>query len=424
MKCPRVAKILSLAPVVLVLSLFVTVDGGEFSVPSQEKIFYDIPQSWTALDEEQATERLRELVAISESNRQAVSTFHGNFYHESRIRFGGNSKASRGISEGPSDRARYLDTASFVEVAADFKEKKIYRNARREAETDRESNWESVSKKTRIPDFVYVDTPEGHVSTCRSERFVTLSELPGYPAVPDKNVVWLSPSGNRFEGPDATDAMRKDFWSTHFLLSEFPEGADDSQGNVTVTLFEAVDRQGVQWYRCRYRSDSDAIEWNILGNEASGYQPVYMAKTGNSQDIEVLKQLIWERIGGVYLPAEVYRVSYSDDGELSDRRHTVINNIKINEPIDQKLFTYQGMGLADGCLLLDTIQGKVFKFRGGKPVAMADFYTNKYMIRAQIKAYRDNILNVLFGAVLVGIAIYFLQAKIRKQPTRQNVRAL
>ena len=203
--------------------------------------------------------------------------------------------------------------------------------------------------------------------------------------------------------------MRKDFWSTHFLLSEFPEGADDSQGNVTVTLFEAVDRQGVQWYRCRCRSDSDAIEWNILGNEASGYQPVYMAKTGNSQDIEVLKQLIWERIGGVYLPAEVYRVSYSDDGELSDRRHTVINNIKI-QTRRSKLFTYQGMGYRRRLLM--THWGKVFKFRAAnrlpRPILHEQIHDTRLIgIPGQ---HPERVV----GAVLVGISIIPVSANSRQ----------
>ncbi len=82
----------------------------------------------------------------------------------------------------------------------------------------------------------------------------------------------------------------------------------------------------------------------------------------------------WKSVAGVHVPAKVKESHYSEQsGKLTYYRDVELQDCAINEPLDPFQFTYRGLGLNDGELVMDNINRACYVIRNGEPELLAHY---------------------------------------------------
>lgn len=394
-------------------------------------IGYDIPRNWTESEGEQRAEQVRAIIESVDTNRNSITTFRGTFRVETREFVAKDKMNERCIAVKKFDRDLYRTQEIFVDLVADANEKKTFRHIRKPKDSYEYLGAEIDLKDEPESETICIDSPRKCIYVIPNDQIYSLPELPGHRPVPRKDIgVLVTPGyfdyGDIPGSVDPFERMETPLWMLSAIVPPREKDApsDHHRPYKNFRVYEAVDAQGVRWIRCQYRfyvNDNEVVTlWREL---ASGYVPAYKSIVDESQRLKQVSVTHWTELNGMLVPVESECASYFDNGNLQRYEKTEITDIRVNEPLDQKAFSYEALGLTDGCLVLNTLdprQSTIFKVRDGKLVYVAKEprgYPFKYLLLGYLNECKACILTTLLVvAVLVGAGIGILRIRARRRP--------
>ena len=162
------------------------------------------------------------------------------------------------------------------------------------------------------------------------------------------------------------------FWET---LDHAIAASQRNNGHVIgARLYEANDSNGI-WYR------QDEIMGNnyvrTIWSSKAGFQPIHNQIWLGGFQKELVYRLVWEweSVAGIFVPTMTKESMYNPTlGELDHSLELRFERSILNDPIDATQFTYAGLGLKDGDLVLDRADNICFVMKNGNPVKLANFH--------------------------------------------------
>ncbi|MBN2267134.1 MAG: hypothetical protein JW725_02215 [Candidatus Babeliaceae bacterium] len=94
-----------------------------------------------------------------------------------------------------------------------------------------------------------------------------------------------------------------------------------------------------------------------------------------NQEGRLLNKVIldYELVNGIYLPSKTTEQNYErENGGLSYEAKHTFKNQKVNMPIPEETFTYKNLGLKNGDIFEDKIEGKEYKYQDANLVFVKD----------------------------------------------------
>ncbi|NQT15404.1 MAG: hypothetical protein HQ582_21790 [Planctomycetes bacterium] len=347
------------------------------------------------------------------------------------------AKAFGGILEEQDVSALTQEFDFAMQFAVDIQSESIYRSK----ETSAMRFTKQGSKETvEIPgvkpaDARSVVTREHYVDFSPKVRTPAFGVLPDHPEARDKRAAFRNPV-EESEGHRRGDLMDpRDFFG---FSSSYPfgeeligyisamkgESGEDlmRRANDRLTVYQAVDRDGT-WCRLVMKltapDGASEIYSTTIWSPAAGFNPVrlVMAKDRAGEQPIRIMQWQWELSGDVYVPAWVSESTYGPEGgEPSYQRETTIEECAVNRPLEPGQFTYRGLGLAEGDLVLDRIEDVVYVMRDGEPEKLANF-GEKYVAPDESAGFGPLVRwsLVAVGVVVLVLFAFFARARGAKR---------
>lgn len=180
-----------------------------------------------------------------------------------------------------------------------------------------------------------------------------------------------------------------------------------------IKVYESKGVNG-NWYKYDYQYTSPEgrqVFSRILFNPAAGYLPVENLNEGKDAGDakrEVLRHRVWQwkEFGGVYVPSYFKEVNNSAQETGPDIEEQVLLQCEVNKPVDPVQFTWAGMDLPEGTVVMDRVEGAAYLWERGKLNRLAGG-AEATGARAWVSWLRWLLAGVTLGAVaLVGVVAW------------------
>jgi RNA polymerase sigma factor (sigma-70 family) len=152
-----------------------------------------------------------------------------------------------------------------------------------------------------------------------------------------------------------------------------------------------ADGPGGRWYRDQmgFTAPNQPTLWvTTLWSPLAGYNPVQIVKSFDTPDgkLQSTIEWHWKVIDNVYMPSTIKESNFPPTGgPPSKEQVSKLKNCVLNAPLDPHQFDEQGLGAADGDLVLNHLERVAYIIRGGKPVKLASFGEGSILHPAQAK---------------------------------------
>lgn len=196
------------------------------------------------------------------------------------------------------------------------------------------------------------------------------------------------------------------------------------KSNELLSVYEATGSGGA-WYRLDEMFISGPNSGTTISaymtaifSPAAGFNPVSltMAKDKAGEHPERLILWRWKMFDGIFVPEKVKESIYSEDtGKLVYQREMDLQECSINGTIEPSRFSYKGLGLKDGDLVMDNIDKACYIIKGEKPKKLAN-YGEKYTppglgFGAHLPQWKLALCSVL----LILLIVIFIARQYRKR---------
>ncbi len=168
-------------------------------------------------------------------------------------------------------------------------------------------------------------------------------------------------------------------------------GADQKKVAEERLKIGQADGPGGRWYRQQmsFTNPAGPMLWvTTLWDPQAGYNPVSMVMAHDKPDgkLETRIEWRWKVIDGIYVPSTIKESIYrASGGGLSKEQETKLKECVLNRPLRPHQFDEQGLGLADGDLVLNHLERVAYIIKGGAPVKLANFGERSVLHPAAVK---------------------------------------
>jgi hypothetical protein len=405
----------------------VQLNAQEIYFPKQEKQLYSLPVNWSPIPENEKISTLKMLVETTESTYKKIKSISVFFNVKIIEGIDKNFALSINIPNEMISSNLVHKTHFTLECHSDSKAKHTLRIRKEKMNSFENNGTELVLENMGSYNLSSILSSDSHLYSHENEILPTIPELPGFPETERKRVAWREPpegvsKRSLTEMIDPYEYFDFVNWGN---VKHFFEALSGNFGEKTknaamkdILLFEATDENGDKWYRMYYQISTGKgnDESNIFWSQKAGFSPVCYLNTNSSHLPIHLVQVRWEKENNIFFPVESHVVTYHENEVLSYRRESVIENLKINQPIDSKQFSYSALGLSDGDILVDRVKQQVFTIKNDKPVYLAKFY-EKYQTPQERNFNWVRMYIMLLGFALIALGIYL---KIRRRRIENN----
>ncbi len=383
----------------------------ELFIPDCADVSLDgIPREWTEVtDETRRLEILHQPVEALKSAPKAVSTFSAKITME--MKMVPNAEWMKEIAANYGDGLYHNDAV--IEFAADYGQNKTYRKVKRLSLSrtvtgDSADTLTTVSTAYAEETHLSVETPREF--SCRNYteglRVVggpgVSDKIPGFPSVPLENLVTVDPPREAKRWGDS----QKDFdlnqfygsakqrpveWEDLVLHVGILDGSVKVQDEKIVRglkeglhVLETTDEKGDRWF-CWHHAFKGGAAIDYIWRESSGFLPVCHLNISKNKKRYIVKKAQWNHAGGAYVPAEIVECNYGETGEQTVNRRIRFTDTAVNQPIDPDRFSLKALELPEGGIIDDRVQEKVFEYKNGEPVFLAEYHSTKYMKKEDLE---------------------------------------
>jgi RNA polymerase sigma factor (sigma-70 family) len=347
---------------------------------------------WTEVPAGEWLDVLDKLAARSRSNYEKIKTWNGSYSFSVRQYLNKDFVAALPV---PSGKAEPL----MQEFA--FGETFVVETASGNIFRDKEAGSMRFVKVGTSEPFVIPDVGPGQgrsivtADRClefRAHERATTAFLPDHPDAQNKRIVNCYPIREHqamisADAPDPREFFKTDpgnqLWSGVELYAQALQGRHGTEQFKEAArrlTISAADGPGGRWYWEQTRlngpdASKDLFSTTVWSPQA-GYNPVLHFLSWNQPDglRESMSEWHWKLVDGVQIPSRFTSVSYhAPDGGVSNERSAMLKDCVLNRPLAPHQFDYQGLGAADGDVIVSYIERVVYSIRGGKPVKLGNF---------------------------------------------------
>ena len=389
-------------PFVCILALFVNIAafcyGADAGNPKYEELSSRLPQNWNLADDA-GYSHLQLLAANLNANKDAIATLEALFTVSVRTD---------------------IRTSDFTaEMVSDPKGRQCFRKVT----VDQSALGPNASKHgfgedvAAVSSSVDIETPAHHIFLKDSGLQTLIKELPGYPQTPEKNIARVEPP---VPETGVQDSFSVDPFEWYDLsawgdLGTYLDWLDGKEGEEKkafaaecLHVYEAVDGNGVKWFRFCIARKSGA-ETNVYCSDLTGFMPSLLTRKNKEGELVEFRYAKWVSDSNVCYPHEYECSFFLPDGNPAAGKKISVSDIKINQGVDPKIFTVKSLNMPDGSLLIDQIQQKVFRFKKGKPVFFADFYSKDFKLgppEKLLSGSKFRITMAVLGFALIAAGLF------------------
>lgn len=192
------------------------------------------------------------------------------------------------------------------------------------------------------------------------------------------------------------------------------------KSNDTVILYEATAPDGM-WYRLdeTFEEPSPVQYLSAIFSPAAGLNAVALSLAADQAGERPLRMARWQwkLFNGVHVPVKTKELQYSGkSGQLSFDRETELQECVVNEPLEPSQFTYQGLGMEDGELVMDNINNACYVIEGAELRKVADF-DEEYIAPGQSRGLGPVGRWFLTAVGVVGLMAVILFLRARRAET-------
>ena len=108
----------------------------------------------------------------------------------------------------------------------------------------------------------------------------------------------------------------------------------------------------------------------------AGFNAVAYVHTEGGPDGRALAKLEWDWtvVAGIYVPSRIKEShNYAGKDHLGTHRESMLENCRLNQPLNPHQFDHHGLGMVDGELIIDHVKRVVYVLKNGEPVKLEDF---------------------------------------------------
>ena len=388
---------------------------------------YELPSGWTEIERDKWQGVLELAVSALKFSRQSIHSYSGSYAIVSDQLMPWRDLMKDLVADNASiadskDVYRHLDLS--VDVVSQGKN--TYRNVKYLDDSFMSEGSKLEVGNVKTMDTVSIDTPNEHLESQDGMTLASLKELPEYKGVLTNNIARVVPPENNGNASYISALNPYEFYdfkswgSIDFLLDVLVGNyskAEQRKAYKILKLFEVKDSKGIQWYRL-YEKLKDpngvAHEMDVFWCESSGFLPVCITCIKAGKIMDEMLQVRWEFLNGIYVPIKVRYYRCCDDGKIDHLRKMEISDVRINEKIEEDVFSQRSLGLPDGGLIVDNIQKKVFAYKNGERVFLADFQ-EKNISKPDAFVLGKRIWIVLIGFCMICAGFYMRYHGKRKK---------
>lgn len=185
-------------------------------------------------------------------------------------------------------------------------------------------------------------------------------------------------------------------------------------------IYESKTANG-NWFKYEYEYTSPEgrqVFSRILFSPAAGYLPIEdlnEGKAAGDAKRHLLRHRVWQykEFGGVYVPSYFKEANPTGPESDPDIEEQVLLQCEVNQPVDPAQFTWAGMDLPEGTVVMDRVEGAAYLWERGK--------LNRLTGPAGAsgaKAWMSGLRWVLAGVTLAAVALMGVVAWRRRQRHR------
>ena len=183
-------------------------------------------------------------------------------------------------------------------------------------------------------------------------------------------------------------------------------------------VYEAKSDKG-NWYKYDFEYTSPEgrqVFSRILFSPAAGYLPVEdlnERKAAGDAKRQVLRHRIWQYklVSGVYVPSYFKEVNPQSEEIGADIEEQVLLDCEVNKPVDPVQFTWAGINLPEGTVVMDRVDNVAYVWQGGKLNKLSSLAEG-----AHGRGWTRWLRWVLAGLTLAALAAIGLVAWRRRPP--------
>jgi RNA polymerase sigma factor (sigma-70 family) len=225
----------------------------------------------------------------------------------------------------------------------------------------------------------------------RPDEQATTAFLPDHPDAQNKRIINCYPLREHerliaADAPDPRGFFKTDpgnqLWSGAELYAQAlrgRHGMDQFKEAARRLTIHQADGPGGRWYWEQTRlngAGTKVLYSTAIWSPQAGCNPVlcFLASDRPDGPRESMSEWHWKLVDGIRVPSEFRSARYrGTDEQLSHEAKAVLAECALNQPLDPHQFDYQGLGAADGDVIVDYIDRIVYAFRNGKPVKLGRF---------------------------------------------------
>ena len=411
-------------------------------IPGQDSV--TVPQDWSEVDLSRRLEILQMVADQSAGNYQSIRTWKGTYAVrvQERLSQGYVARTFGGRLEKPDVVPLIYEVASAMRFAIDRASESTYRFVKsNEMRFFKEGSNETVEMPNVAPlNKCSLVTPEHYVHFSPEVVWPGFTMLRDHPQAQNRPAAFREPR-EKAKGGHLGELMDpcsffgfstvQKFWEELHLYIRVMRGDDGKdrqrECDEILTVYQAARPEGT-WYRLMMEltgPDDSQTYLTTVWSPVAGFNPIskVMSKDRAGEQLIETTQWHWQRFDDVFVPASLKESTYSPDtGKLTYQREVDLEKCVVNGPLEPGQFTYRGLGLAEGDLVVDNIEDAVYVMRGGEPEKLADF-AEPYRGLGE-SGLSDPLIRWFLTAVgVVGVMVVVLYFRARRAKRRTEGRA-
>jgi hypothetical protein len=405
------------------------VSGNDSSVPKGLR--------WTDVEPAKRAEILELLAVQSKGNYEKIKTWKASYSYRTRNYFSEQYVSEVFVGQyAPSEKTKGLiqECDVLAKAAIDMGSSSIFR----ERETKRLRFFNpATNREVKVAD---VGGPEGR-SVITVDKYIDFNpkntitasvNFPDHPEAQNKRAAYVRPAeeGKRLGYADLLDFRHfykldpgSFSWQSIDLVVRALKGLLDPnqkrEAETRLTVSQADGPDGGRWYRYRMNHSgpgNTAILWATqIWSSQAGFNPVSNVLAHDTPDgkPDFKTEWQWKAIDGIYVPSRIKEAVYHEPNNgISFERESKLEECVFNQPLDAHQFDYKGLGMRDGDIILNDMEGAVYKIKDGEPDKLGN-YGDHFHANPRASTTRFATLAVLGFAN--SILLIFLVTMLRKR---------
>jgi hypothetical protein len=163
------------------------------------------------------------------------------------------------------------------------------------------------------------------------------------------------------------------------------------------------------------------IYMTVIFSPTAGFNAVSVILAADKEGKRPISKRLWQwkMFNGVFVPEKIVELRYSA-GNLVYQREMNLQECAVNDPLKPNLFSYQGLGMKDGDLVMDNIDKVCYIIKDGSPQTLANYGEQYTPPGPGVGVYLPQWKVTVCSGLLVILIAIFIVRRYRKRRRKSS----